>query len=302
MGGRAFFVVLVLVAGFAAPVMAQVDSAETLLEQQKAIEAERGLKPSAGFPVVGNLDGIDGTQPYLFVAVDEPTEFTNAVDIGDNTFTQLFTGTDPWGAAIIPGINPGDAVVFFTSGFELYRWQSGAPVLCCNLTYLTANHTVVSAAYNAVTEELYFSRNISTEAIYSLAVPGGVCPASCEVSQDIVYPSTADIGGLAYDSVGGVLYGTDDGANDSLVRINNDGTLTVVAAYPAGETDIDGLAYGDGKLYLVTDQPGDIYVYDIAGAAYGTPLTNPWTTSETFSAGAYGTGLVPVLLQSLTVE
>lgn len=32
-----------------------------------------------------------------------------------------------------------------------------------------------------------------------------------------------------------------------------DGTVTLVAAYLAGETDVDGLAVGGGKAYLITD-------------------------------------------------
>jgi len=306
MGGRALLVVLVLLLGFAAPVLAQ-ESAETLLEQQKAREADQGLKPPSTSPaVLGNLSGIDGTQPYLFVAVDEVTEFATAVDIGDNMFTQLFTGNDPWGAALIPSATPGDAVVFFVSGSELWRWQSGAPVLCCDLTYLSANSAMVGVAYNPSAEQLLMSKNISTEAIYSLLVPGGVCPATCEMIQAIVYnPDENDFGGLAFNFNLGHLYGTNDDSSPGpagVYRIMPDGTTTLVVAYPAGETDIDGLAYGDGKLYLVTDQPGDIYVYDIAGAAFDPPLTNPWTTNEIFSAGAYGAGLIPVELQSWTIE
>ena len=305
MGGRACVVLLVMIIGFGAPVLAQEESAETLLEQQMALEAEQGLKP-VGSPVMGNLDGLDGTMPYLFVAVDEITEYATAVDIGDNMFTQLFTGTDPWGAAVIPSATPGDAVVFFVSGTELWRWQGGAPVMCCNMTYQGANQSMVSVAYNPSAEQLLMTKNTATEAVYSLLVPGGVCPASCEAIQAIVYSSgDNDFGGLAFDFNNGVLYGTNDDSTPGPVgvyRINADTTTTLVVAYPGGEIDIDGLAYGDGKLYLVTDQPGDIYVWDIAGASWDPPLTNPWTASETFSAGAYGAGLIPVELQSLTVE
>lgn len=306
MGGGALLIVLVLVVGFAVPVVAQEDSVETMLEQQKALEADRGFKPSAGSPALGNLDGIDGSQPYLFVAVDELTEYATAVDIGDNMFTQLFTGYDPWGAAIIQSATPGNAVVFFVSGSELWRWQSGTPTLCCNVTYQGANQSMVSAAYNSSAEQLLMSRNVTTEAIYILLVPGGVCPASCEMIQAIVYnPDENDFGGLAFNRNLGHLYGTNDDSTPGpagVYRILPDGSTSLVVAYPAGETDIDGLAYGGGKLYLVTDEPGDIYVYDIAGATFDPPLANPWTTSETFSAGAYGLGLIPVELQSLTVE
>ena len=160
----------------------------------------------------------------------------------------------------------------------------------------------MSATYDPLGARMLFTKNISTEAVYALPVVAANCPASCEMTQEIVYPSTADIGGLAIDTSTGDLYGTDDGTNDSIVRINNDGTITVIAPYPVGESDIDGLAYGDGKLFLITDEPGDIYVYDIATASYETPIPNPWTTAELFCGGAFGPGLIPVELQSLTVD
>ena len=70
-----------------------------------------------------------------------------------------------------------------------------------------------------------------------------------------------------------------------------------------GETDIDGLAFDNGRLYLITDEPGNIYVYNLGTGSYETPLTNPWTTSEVFSGAGAGTGLViPVELQGFTIE
>lgn len=307
MGGKMIVFGLVFLVSIGVPAAAQEESAETLLEQQRALAAESGqIVPNPPSQSVGDLGSIDGSQPYLFVAVDDIAEFAYAVDTGDNAFTQLFTGNDPWAAAMIPAGTPGDAVIFFTSGSQLYRWQSGAPVLCCDLTLAAANLTVVGAAYNPSAEQLLFSRNIANEAIYSLLVPGGVCPASCEVTLAIEYEDgDFDYGGLAFDAGNGFLYGTNDDAIPGpagVYRIMPDGSGVLVTAYPAGETDIDGLAYGNGTLYLVTDEPGDIYVYDIMGGTWDPPLANPWTTSEIFSAGAFGTGLIPVELQSLSVE
>jgi hypothetical protein len=67
-----------------------------------------------------------------------------------------------------------------------------------------------------------------------------------------------------------------------------DGTVTAIAAYPAGETDLDALAIdNNGRAYLVPDQPGSIYVYDLIGGSYLAPFANPWTTAEIFSGAAY---------------
>jgi hypothetical protein len=273
-------------------------------EERLAREAELNPQP-AGVAVMapGYLEGAAGSAALLFVGVDDSAIPAYVVDPADNTTLPAFTGFQVWGAALIPGASPGDGVVYFNSGTTLYRWPAtGTPELCCTLTFGGANQSMVSMAYDPAAGELLFTKNIATEAVYSLAATSAVCPASCEVTQEIVYSSTLDIGGLAYDPVGQILYGTND-SGTNVVQINPDGTTTIVAAYPAGQTDIDGLAYGNGRLYLVTDQPGSIYVYNVGTASYETPLTNPWTTSETFSGAAFGSGLViPVELQSFTAE
>jgi hypothetical protein len=304
MGGNAFFVLFALALVFAIPVVADAqDSAETLIEQQRALEAE-AMGPQNRVGVMSpEADNLLGSAGLLFVGVDDATVSTYAIDPIDNTTTAQFIGFEVWGAALIPAGIPGDGVVYFNDGSSLYRWPAnGVPELCCTLTYQTATSSVVSVTYDPSGARLLFTKNISVEAVYALPVVAANCPAACDMTQEIVYDTGLDVGGLALDTSTGDLYGTDDGANDSVVMINNDGTHTVIAAYPAGETDIDGLAYGNGKLYLVIDQPGDIYVYDIASGLYETPLTNPWTSSEIFCGGAFGGGLIPVELQSLTIE
>jgi len=294
--------VVVLACSMSVVAAAQEDSAETLLEQQLAREAELNSVPSGTIVMSPEAGNVDGSAGLLFVGVDDSGVSTYTIDPIDNTTTPQFTGTAVWGAGIIPAGTPGDAVVYIAGGTSLYRWPAnGVPELCCSLTYQGSNSSMVSATYDPAGGRLLFTKNISVEAVYALPVVAANCPASCDVTQEIVYSSALDIGGLALDTSTGFLYGTND-SGTSIVRINNDGTTVNVAAYPAGETDIDGLAYGNGKLYLVTDQPGDIYVYDIASGLYETPLVNPWTTSETFSGAAFGTGMIPVELQSLSVE
>jgi hypothetical protein len=298
---KRLIIVLALVA-IAAPALAQFeDSAETRLEQQRALAAElEGPQTRTG---VMSLEGVAAPGDLLFIGVDDVTVSTYTLLPSDGTAFPQFTGYDVWGAALIPDPTPGNGVVYFNDGTELYRWPAnGSPELCCTMTFGGANQSMVSATYDPVGGQLLMTRNVTTEAVYALPVVAANCPASCEVTQEIVYPSTADIGGLALDTSTGNLYGTDDGSNDSVVQINNDGSLTVIAAYPVGESDIDGLAYGDGKLYLITDEPGDIYVLDIASATYQTPIPNPWTSSEVFCGGALGQGLIPVELQSFSIE
>src|SRR5690606_28561157 len=129
---------------------------------------------------------------------------------------------------------------------------------------------------------LYGTKNIATEAIWQIDTSTRVATIL------ITYPTTHDMGGLAVDPNTGFFYATDDGSTDSLVRINNDGTVTPIAPYPTGETDIDALAISnDGKAYLVVDEPGLVYVYDLVAGAYLPPFANPWTTSEIFSGATW---------------
>jgi hypothetical protein len=297
-----FVVAIALVAAGPVVAPAQEDSLETLLEQQRAREAE--ARSAANTLGELTLDGPRGVAAgdLLFIGVDDTSVSTYNLDPTDGTPYPQFTGYQIWGAGLIPGAAAGDAVVYFNNGSTLYRWPAnGSPELCCTLTYQAATTSVVSATYDPVGARMLFTKNISVEAVYALPVVAGSCPVSCELTQEIVYPSTADIGGLAVDTATGDLYGTND-SGTSIVRINNDATLTVIAAYPAGQTDIDGLAAGGGRLYLITDEPGDIFVYDLGAASYLTPIPNPWTSSEVFSGGAYGQGLIPVELQSLSVD
>lgn len=294
--------IALVVISVAVPAVAQFeDSVETIREQQRAIAAELAGPQSWVGSVTG--DGPRAPGDLIFIGVDDTAVSTYNVLPLDGTAYPQFTGFGIWGAALIPDPTPGNGVIYFNNGSTLYRWPAnGVPELCCILTYQAATSSVVSMTYDPIGARLLFTKNISVEAVYALPVVAGNCPAACDMSQEIVYPSTADIGGLAIDPGTGNLYGTDDGANDSVVQINGDGTLTVIAAYPAGQVDIDGLAFGEGNLYLITDEPGDIFVLDVGSATYQTPIPNPWTTAETFSGGAYGQGLIPVELQSMSVE
>ncbi|MCW8803575.1 MAG: T9SS type A sorting domain-containing protein, partial [Ignavibacteriaceae bacterium] len=61
-----------------------------------------------------------------------------------------------------------------------------------------------------------------------------------------------------------------------------------ITPYPAGQTDIDGLAVSDDQIaYLVTDQQDSIYIYDLVGGTYLPAIANPWTSSEVFCGGTW---------------
>ena len=94
------------------------------------------------------------------------------------------------------------------------------------------------------------------------------------------------ISGIDADPDTGVIYGVND-STGQLVTLSTGGAISTVIAYPAGLTDIDGIAVGDGKAFLVTDESGSIPVYDIATGVFETPLTSPFTSADVFSGAAY---------------
>ena len=116
-------------------------------------------------------------------------------------------------------------------------------------------------------------------------------PVTLVATQLYVYPSTFDFGGVDVDAATDLLYGLNDATTApgrGLYEIDVVAqTTTLRAPYPAGETDIDGLAVYNGLAYYVTDQPGLFYIYDVASGTQVGTLTSPFTGSAVFSAAAY---------------
>lgn len=252
---------------------------DTLIEQEKARQAE--IMPPAP-EASGAYAATPDTAFPLFIGVDDTTIPAYRVEPSTNAFQMEFTGFQVWGAAYDVVNNK----VYFNNGSTLYEWPVGGSVATLGTITDPAGATQSMtglAFYNGV---LYGVKNIANEAVYAIDTTTRVATVFIDyVDGDF------DFGGLAADPNTGVLYATNDDTSPNgsgLFRINADGTGTLITPYPAGETDIDGLAVShDGKAYLVTDQAGFIYVWDFGAAAYATPLNNPWTTSEVFSAGTW---------------
>lgn len=270
--------VIVLLMALQVNVALSQDSTETELEQQAALAAETAP------PVERDITSyvLEGDPGPLFIAVDdELNNDTFRVDVINDIATPAFSGTGAYGAAYDP---IGDRVLF-NDGTVLYEWPVGGTVnMLGNITDgAGANLTMVGLAYyNGV---LYATRNIANEAVYEVDTTTLVATVFIDYED-----ADFDFGGFAIDPDTGTFYGTSDDTSplgSGLYQINMDGTGTLIADYPAGETDIDGLSVGDGNAYLVIDEPGSIYVYDLTAGAYVTPLTAPWAGSEIFSAGAW---------------
>ncbi len=119
-----------------------------------------------------------------------------------------------------------------------------------------------------------------------------------------------DFGGFDFDHATNAFYGTNDSTSTTVIptgrglyRINkpiSSPTYTFLSAYPnrldtgAPDTDIDGLAAGGGRLYLVNDVPQEgTYVWDLATSQFVAPIVPlPYTgTNGIFSGGAWAPGL-----------
>ena len=234
-------------------------------------------------------------QAQLIVGFDDTaagvtTAYEIRVSDGSNTATPLFDGIDVWGLAS-DNVNN---VLWISSGSELLRWDgTGSPVSQGSITSATTGGviSVVSLAFdNGV---LYATRNIGGD---GTATPEGLYSIDTNTMQaSVVVDYTAasyDFGGFDADS--GRFFGTNDDATPfgtGLFEIELNGTITKLADYPAtvvGTNDVDGLAVGGGKAYLVEDQPGEtIHVFNFSTNSYEGTITSPFATSEIFSAGAW---------------
>ncbi len=252
---------------------------DTLIEQAKAREAE-AMPPAP--EASGAYAAAPNTAFPLFIGVDDTTISTYRVEPSTNAFQPEFTGFQVWGAAYDKVNNK----VYFNNGSTLYEWPVGGSVATLGTITDPAGATQSMTGLAFYNGMLYGVKNIANEAVWAIDTTTRVATVFIDyVDADF------DFGGLAADPNTGTLYATNDDTTPNgsgLFRINADGTGTLIAPYPAGQTDIDGLAVShDGKAYLVTDEPGFIYVWDFGAAAYATPLNNPWTTSEVFSAGTW---------------
>ena len=254
-------------------------TAETLREQALARAAE--LMPGAPMGMPAAFSGPATSHP-LFVGVDDSSVPAYRIEPSNNNTIQAFVGAEVWGSAYDPVNNK----VYFNSGSTLYEWPVGGSIAALGTVTDpsgAAQAMVGLAFYNNV---LYGIKNIANEAIYAIDTTTRVATVVIDYAD-----GDFDLGGFAADPNTGTFYATNDDTTpfgSGLFRMNPDGTGTLIAPYPAGQTDIDGLAVShDGKAYLVTDEPGFIYVWDFVAGAYATPLNNPWTTSEVFSAGAW---------------
>ncbi|MBK9126647.1 MAG: PEP-CTERM sorting domain-containing protein [Phycisphaerales bacterium] len=215
-----------------------------------------------------------------------------AVDpTGVNPPEALYSGSGAeakaWGMAYDADTN----TLYWNNGSVLYKSIYANPLVPVNMGTMTYNSATVNfVALGFKNGKLYGTRNIATEAVYAID------PGSLTATLEYQYNSAYDFGGLEFDPTNGKLYGLSDtapaGQQRGLYEITlNPGSTTFKAPYPAGETDIDGLAVYNGKAYYVTDGPNTtqpfFYIYDVASGLQIGTLASPFTGSGTFCAATY---------------
>jgi len=228
-------------------------------------------------------------QAQLVVGSDFSPATIFHIDVNTSAATALYTGAEAeaWGMAYDPTTN----TLYWNNGSELYSSPFSlaalTPTLLGTMTFNGANVNFVGLGFR--NGQLLGTRNIATEAVYEID------PFTLMATQVYVYPSAFDFGGIDVDATTNLLFGLSDatggGQGRGLYEINTDTqTTNFRAPYPAGETDIDGLAAYSGLAYYVTDEPGLFYIFDVnLGTQVGT-LTSPFTGSAIFSAAAYVPG------------
>jgi hypothetical protein len=191
-----------------------------------------------------------------------------------------------WGAAY----NPLTSTLYWNNGSKLmsaagYTGGALSPTSTVTMTYGQSLFNVTGLAFDTVHTKLIGYRNIGTAGLYEIDVATGQATLLAEAN--------GSFGGLDFDPTTGYLYATGDGGvgfGPGLYRIDDLYTtpvFTLIASYPDGHTDIDGLAAGDGMAYLILDEPAPIYAYDLVANSYSAPLVGPITGTGLFAAGAY---------------
>ncbi len=194
----------------------------------------------------------------------------------------------PWGMAYDSATN----TLYWINGATLYSSPYANPLVPTNLGGITLNGAGLGCVSLSFSNgKLYGTRNFTTEAVYEIN------PVTLEAVQVYAYSSGFDFGGIDHDATTGRFYGLTStpmlpNFGRGLYEIDLVGnTVTYLAPYPAGETDIDGLAVHNGLAYYVSDGPNttqaNFYVFDVAtGAQVGT-LPSPFTGDGNMSGATF---------------
>jgi hypothetical protein len=246
-------------------------------------------------PITQSVDALDG---LLVVGTsgnnNDPGGTANpvyTVDPATDTSAILLTSVQVWGATA----DLANSRVLFTrasgltppagqigGGDELFEipFAGGTPVSIGRITTAAGGFRVDGLA---ISGGVLYGSNAGGAGNGLYSIDWGTLEAT------LLGAYSDSISGIDADPDTGTIYGCDD-SSGQLVTLSLTGTITPVIAYPAGLSDIDGIACGGGKCYLVTDEAGTIPVYDIATGTFDAPLTSPFSAADVFSGAALAGG------------
>ncbi len=215
--------------------------------------------------------------------------------------TGLSAGPEFTGA-FVSGLADDDAaqVYYIATGASLSTAQygaGGAATLLGSTTYLGVNRPLTGlAAQGGV---LYGTHNTGLEGLFAIDV------VTLTTTLAYTFPNQEiALEGIDFDPATGLLYGANDGgAYVDPTGAWGRGIVTLdlgqapvlerlVFPYPAGRTDIDGLAFDPaGVVYLIEDEASPLNRLDVATGVYDpNPPMNAATGVAIYSAGTYTTG------------
>lgn len=218
--------------------------------------------------------------------------------------TSSGTMSKPWGMAA----DEDTQTLYWNNGGTLFKaaYTTSGALTVETVASMTLGGSAINftgLAYDTLENKLYGFRNITTIGFYEINTVDGTCALVTTT------PASTDFGGFDYDPVTDAFYGVNDGTGLSgrgLYRISkplSGPTYTFLVASPNSDTDIDGLAVGDGKAYFVNDNSTqNNFVYNLTTLEFEAPIPVPTVGAGTFSAGAWAPGLmVPFIGTNLRI-
>ena len=215
------------------------------------------------------------------------------IDLADGSATKAFGGVSVWAMT-----TDADRTVWLTANSGgLYTWSIDDPA-----PILLGTVSPDAPATNQRFDGLGFSDgtlfgwqqfdDVDTGAPAGLYA---IDPTTTPINTTFIGTdaNTGDISGMDADPIEqDQLFGVSDGGplagDERIVTIDAaTGNVTFFANYPPTETDIDAIAIGDGKAWLVEDEPGDIYEIDLDTGAIITSFPTPFAIADTFGAATY---------------
>ena len=191
------------------------------------------------------------------------------------------------------------------TGEELWfvPYYTGEPERVGTFTYNGQKQWLYSLAFDGTTLVGIdtYDLDSSPEGIYSVDLATGQTTLMLDFDVTAVGGITSSVymAGFDYSFSDSKFYVTQDqipgvnGLGRGLYSTDLTGNFAFVASYPSpfpgSESGIDvaGLAAGEGKLYLVVDEPGEIAVYNIGTSSYEPSIAAPWTAYTPGASAAY---------------